>query len=443
MELTQKVKNIQEKWDANFMKTYAQIPVVMDKGEGATITDIDGKKYVDFTSGIGVSSLGYGHKGLVEAIQYQAAKLLHSSNIFFNQPHVEAGAKLIALSGYDKVFFCNSGTEANEGAMKIARKYSDLKYGGDRGTILSLNKSFHGRTMASLMATGKEAYHKYFYPLPTGYKYVEKNDIEAFKEALKDETICAFIFEAVQGEGGVYPIDKDFIEEAVKLCQEKDIVVICDEVQAGMGRTGKLFGFQEFDIKPDLVTMAKGLAGGIPVGGILADEKVSDVLVDKVAKIGEKLSIRRFVRFETTDGLIEKYIHGDGKIAVLVNVKNGDNVLAKDICMQIAAAKPEFLNREAVPQERLDKEMEILKVQAMNEGKPEAIAEKIVQGRIGKFYSEICLVEQPFVKDPDMKIADLLKTKNAEIVEFARIEKGEGIEKKEENFAEEVMKQIK
>ena len=279
MELTQNVKNIQEKWDANFMKTYAQIPVVIDKGEGATVTDIDGKEYVDFTSGIGVSSLGYGHPGLVKAIQYQAAKLLHSSNIFFNQPHVEAGEKLVKLSGYDKVFFCNSGTEANEGAMKIARKYSDLKYEGDRGTVLSLNKSFHGRTMASLMATGKEAYHKYFYPLPTGYKYVEKNDIEAFKEALKDETICAFIFEAVQGEGGVYPIDKKFIEEAVKLCQEKDIVVICDEVQAGMGRTGHLFGFQEFDIKPDLITMAKGLAGGIPVGAILANEKVSDVLV--------------------------------------------------------------------------------------------------------------------------------------------------------------------
>ena len=155
------------------------------------------------------------------------------------------------------------------------------------------------------------------------------------------------------------------------------------------------------------------------------------------------MSIRRFTRFETADGLIEKYIHGDGKIAVLVNIKNGDQTLAKDICMQIAASKPEFLNREAVPQERLDKEMEILKVQAMNEGKPEAIAEKIVLGRIGKFYSEICLVEQPFVKDPDMKVEDLLKSKNAEVVEFARIEKGEGIEKKEENFAEEVMKQIK
>ena len=174
-----------------------------------------------------------------------------------------------------------------------------------------------------------------------------------------------------------------------------------------------------------------------------AGKKISEVLVDKTAKIGEKLSIRRFTRFETTDGLIEKYIHGDGKIAVLVNMKNADSTLAKDICMQIAAAKPEFLNREAVPEERLNKEMEILKVQAMNEGKPEAIAEKIVQGRLGKFYGEICLLEQEFVKDSDMKVQDLLKSKNAEIVEFARIEKGEGIEKKEENFAEEVMKQIK
>lgn len=172
-------------------------------------------------------------------------------------------------------------------------------------------------------------------------------------------------------------------------------------------------------------------------------KKVSEVLTDKIAKIGEKLSIRRFVRFETQDGLIEKYIHGDGKIAVLVNMRNADNVLAKDICMQIAAAKPEFLNREAVPEERVNKEMEILKVQAINEGKPEAIAEKIVQGRVGKFYGEICLVEQEFVKDPSVKIQDLLKSKGAEIVEFARIEKGEGIEKKEENFAEEVMKQIK
>ena len=173
-----------------------------------------------------------------------------------------------------------------------------------------------------------------------------------------------------------------------------------------------------------------------------AGKKVSEVLTDKVAKIGENMNIRRFVRFETTDGLVESYIHGNGKIAVLVNMKNADTELAKDICMQVAAARPEFLDEASVPAERLAKEMEILKAQAMNEGKPEAIAEKVVQGRIGKFYSEICLVDQEFVKNPDMKISELLKTKNAEIVDFARIEKGEGLEKKEENFAEEVMKQM-
>ena len=172
------------------------------------------------------------------------------------------------------------------------------------------------------------------------------------------------------------------------------------------------------------------------------NKTVSEILTDKIAKIGENMSIRRFKRFET-NGLVEKYIHGDGKIGVLVEIENGNSELAKDVCMQIAAAKPEFLNKEDVPAERLDKEMEILKAQAMNEGKPEAIAEKIVQGRVGKFYSEICLIEQEFVKNPDMKVKDLLASKDANVVKFARFEKGEGIEKKEENFAEEVMKQIK
>lgn len=169
---------------------------------------------------------------------------------------------------------------------------------------------------------------------------------------------------------------------------------------------------------------------------------VKEVLTDKIATIGENMNIRRFERFEST-GLVEKYIHGDGKIAVLVDFSKGDKEVAKDVCMQIAAARPEFVKREEVPQERVEKEMEILKVQAMNEGKPAEIAEKMVQGRIGKFYSEICLVDQEFVKDPDMKVSKLLETKNAEIVRFARFEKGEGIEKKEENFAEEVAKQIK
>ena len=170
---------------------------------------------------------------------------------------------------------------------------------------------------------------------------------------------------------------------------------------------------------------------------------VNEALVGKIATIGENISIRRFARFETTDGLIEKYIHGDGKIAVLVDMTSGSKELAKDVCMQIAAARPEYVSREQVPAERLEKEKEILKAQTMNEGKPEAIAEKIVQGRIGKFFSEVCLVDQAFVKNPDMKISQLLKEKDAEVVEFARFEKGEGIEKKEENFAEEVMKQLK
>ena len=174
-----------------------------------------------------------------------------------------------------------------------------------------------------------------------------------------------------------------------------------------------------------------------------AGKKVSEVLTDKVAKIGENMNIRRFVRFETTDGLIESYIHGNGKIAVLVNMKNADTELAKDICMQVAAARPEFLNEASVPAERLAKEMEILKAQAMNEGKPAEIAEKMVQGRIGKYYGEICLLDQEFVKDPSVKVGDLIESKGAQIVAFARLEKGEGIEKKEENFAEEVMKQIK
>ena len=173
------------------------------------------------------------------------------------------------------------------------------------------------------------------------------------------------------------------------------------------------------------------------------DKTIQEVLTGKIATIGENISIRRFARYETADGLVAKYIHGDGKIGVLVEMKNADETLAKDICMQIAAAKPEFLNREDVPVERLEREMEILKVQAMNEGKPEAIAEKMVLGRVNKFYGEICLVDQEFVKNPDLKVSELLKQHGAEVVKFARLERGEGIEKKEENFAEEVAKQLK
>ena len=262
------------------------------------------------------------------------------------------------------------------------------------------------------------------------------------------------------------------LEKAAELLRERGIAKAAKKsgrvaaeglVEAYISEDGKVGAAVEVNSETDFVAkneefkifvadVAKQIAVKNPttVEELLAQESISvagktvqEVLIDKIATIGENMSIRRFNRFETTDGTVEKYIHGEGKIAVLVNMKNADTVLAKDICMQIAAAKPEFVDRNSVPADRVEKEMEILKAQAMNEGKPAEIAEKMVQGRIGKFYGEICLVEQPFVKNPDEKISKLLETKGASVVEFARLEKGEGIEKKEENFAEEVMNQLK
>ena len=250
-------------------------------------------------------------------------------------------------------------------------------------------------------------------------------------------------------------------ERAIELLRERGIAKAAKKsdriaaeglVEAYISEDGKVGVVVEVNAETDFVAdIAKQVAQENPadVEALLnqksiveTDKTVKDVLTNKIATIGENMSIRRFVRYETNN-LLESYIHGDGKIAVLVEMENGTHELAKDICMQIAAARPEYLDRESVPEERLAKEMEILKAQAMNEGKPEAIAEKIVQGRVGKFYSEICLVEQEFVKDPDIKVGKLVADKGAKIVRFARFEKGEGIEKREENFAEEVAKQIK
>ena len=261
------------------------------------------------------------------------------------------------------------------------------------------------------------------------------------------------------------------MEKAIELLRERGIAKAAKKsgrvaaeglVDAYISEDGKTGAVVEVNSETDFVAkneefkkfvmdVAKQVVENNPkdVEALLAEQAnfeegktVNEALIGKIATIGENLSIRRFVRFET-EGFVEKYIHGDGKIAVLVNMKKGDKEVAKDICMQIAAARPEYVKRDEVPQERVAKEMEILKVQTMNEGKPEAIAEKIVQGRIGKFYEEICLVDQAYVKDPNMKVSELLKQKDAEVIEFARFEKGEGIEKKEENFAEEVMKQLK
>lgn len=261
----------------SLMNNYAPLSPVIEKGEGVKLYDTNGKEYIDFTSGIGVNCLGYNNPKWVSAISNQAAKLQHCSNIFLNPVTVELSNKLTKAADMNKVFFANSGAEANEGAIKLARKYSSDKYGNNRGKVLTLKQSFHGRTMLTLKATGQpEKFHKYFFPFPEGFDYVEANNIDAFKSALTDD-VCAIMMEAIQGEGGVHPLNKEFVQEVVKICNEKDILVIFDEVQCGIGRTGKLFGFNNFDIKPDIVSCAKGLGAGLPMGAVLCNEKLKDV----------------------------------------------------------------------------------------------------------------------------------------------------------------------
>lgn len=260
------------------MNTYAPLPINIVKGEDCSLFDDKNNKYIDFTSGIGVNSVGYNNKPWKDAITSQLNSFQHLSNIFANETTVELAKKLTELSGMSKVFFSNSGAEANEGAIKLAKKYSTIKYGKERNKILSLTQSFHGRTLAALKATGQEKFHNYFFPFMEGFDYVQANSLESLKEKLKDD-VCAIIMEAVQGEGGVNPLNKDFVLEACRLAKEKDILIIFDEVQCGIGRTGKLFGFNEFGIEADIVTLAKGLGGGLPIGAILCNEKLSEVFV--------------------------------------------------------------------------------------------------------------------------------------------------------------------
>lgn len=264
-------------WEEFFIDTYSQPSFVIERGESSYLFDTDGHKYLDFTSGFGASSLGYSNDNLKCSLKNQIDLVLHSSNLFFNKPMLMAGEKIVKASNMSKVYFCNSGTEANETAFKIIRKYSSEKYGNKRGTIISLINSFHGRTMMSLMATGMDKYHQYFYPMPKGHKYVEVNNIDSFLNNI-DETVCGVILEAIQGEGGVNPLNKSYVNELVKICLDRDIAVIFDEIQCGIGRTGKMFGYEKFDVKADIITVAKGLSAGIPVGVVLVSEKFSNVL---------------------------------------------------------------------------------------------------------------------------------------------------------------------
>ena len=250
------------------MHTYKRGPLVLESGKGMVATDADGAEYLDFTSGIGVNCLGYCDPDWAAAVARQAATLQHTSNLFYTQPCAALAEKLCKAAGFDKVFFGNSGAEANEGAIKAARKYSFDRYGAGRNVVVSLVNSFHGRTMATLTATGQDVFHNYFGPFNEGFVYVPANDENALKAALDAGNVCAVIMEMVQGEGGVMALDKDYVSKAVQLCRSRDVLVIVDEVQTGMGRTGTLFAYQQYDFMPDIVSMAKGLGGGLPIGAV-------------------------------------------------------------------------------------------------------------------------------------------------------------------------------
>jgi len=257
-----------KQWLAN---TYTRFPIVVTKGEGCWLWDMDGRRYLDFLSGIAVCNLGHAPKSVVEALTHQAGRLFHVSNLFHTEVQIRAAELLVEYSFADKVFFCNSGAEANEAAIKLARRYSWKKYGEGRSEIIAMQNSFHGRTMATLSATGQTKFHVGFNPLLEGFTFVPFNDWAALEKAISEKT-CAVILELIQSEGGVYVADKEYIKLIHELAVQKDILLIFDEVQTGMGRTGKLFGYQHYGIEPDVISLAKALGGGFPVGAIIAKE---------------------------------------------------------------------------------------------------------------------------------------------------------------------------
>lgn len=266
-----------EKFDDNVMHTYGRFGVVLDKGEQRSCIDENGKSYIDFGSGIGTNSLGFCDKEWADAVCSQVRSIQHTSNYYYTKVQADFAEKICSVTGYSKVFFGNSGAEANECAIKLARKYSFDKYGEGRHNIITLVNSFHGRTLCTLSATGQDSFHNYFFPFVEGFVNTKANDIDDLKSKLDDD-VCAVMLEFVQGEGGVIALDKEYVQQVADICREKDILLIADEVQTGVGRTGKFLASEHYGVKPNITTLAKGLAGGVPVGACLADEKCSDVL---------------------------------------------------------------------------------------------------------------------------------------------------------------------
>ncbi|MCI9444247.1 MAG: acetylornithine/succinylornithine family transaminase [Oscillospiraceae bacterium] len=259
------------------VQTYGRNQVAIDHGHGATLWDTGGKEYIDFTSGIGVCSLGYANEAWAKAIYEQAMKVGHISNLFYTEPYAKLASKLVPAAGMAAAFFGNSGAEANEGMIKVARKYSYDKYGEGRAVIITLKNSFHGRTITTLKATGQDHFHEFFFPFTEGFRYAEANSMDSLMAAAGDD-VCGVMMELIQGEGGVNPLNQDYVQAVAKLCAERDWLLLVDEVQTGVGRTGSMFAYQQFGIQPDVISFAKGIAGGLPFGGFMTNEKCRAVL---------------------------------------------------------------------------------------------------------------------------------------------------------------------
>ncbi len=270
---SEEIKKLDEE---SFMPTYGRFNAVLCSGKNATGVGCDGKEYIDFGSGIGVNSLGWADEGWVNAVSKQAATLQHTSNLYYNPASAVFASELLRVSGYGAVFLGNSGAEANECAIKLARKYSVEKYGKDRCEILTLQNSFHGRTVTTLAATGQDVFHNYFFPFTEGFAYAEPN-MESVREHLTEHT-CAVMIEFIQGEGGVLPLDPQFVTELAALCKEKNLLLLADEVQTGVGRTGTFYCCEQYGVRPDVLTSAKGLGGGLPIGACLCTKELGDVM---------------------------------------------------------------------------------------------------------------------------------------------------------------------
>lgn len=340
------------------LHTYNRFPVVFERGSGVHLYDTDGKEYLDFASGIGVMALGYGQEEYTKALKSQAEKLLHISNLYYNPPIIEAAKKVLQASGMDRVFFTNSGAEAVEGALKAAKKYAYTKSGHAGHEIIAMHGSFHGRTIGALSVTGNEHYREPFEPLMGGVRFAELNDLESVRAQVTDRT-CAVILETVQGESGIHPASREFLEGVRALCDEKDILLILDEIQCGMGRTGQMFAWQHYGVKPDIMTTAKALGCGVPVGAFLLTERVAQkslvpgdhgttyggnpfvgAAVSKVFDLFEDLRVTEHVRKisgyleQKLDTLIDQYAfltqrRGIGLMQGLVTEKSSTEIAAK------------------------------------------------------------------------------------------------------------------